>query len=73
MKAVDLLHQAFAAANGSGNAARHVPDNTWEQIASLLHQSVVKNQSMPNSRWDAAGLDHGPQLSSKLENSLIMY
>jgi hypothetical protein len=45
-KAVDLLHQAFGAANGSGNASRHVPDNTWEQIASLLQQYVVKNQSM---------------------------
>jgi hypothetical protein len=29
-KAVDLLHQAFGAANGSGSATKHVLDSTWD-------------------------------------------
>lgn len=39
-KAADLLHQSFAATIGGGGAARNVPDNTWEQIVTLLQQSV---------------------------------
>jgi hypothetical protein len=66
-KIVDLLQQAFVAANGSGSAARHVPDRTWEQIVSLLQQSVGKDHSTPNSRWDVVSLDQGSHLSSKLQ------
>ncbi|PWZ46274.1 hypothetical protein Zm00014a_005638 [Zea mays] len=72
-KAAHLLHQAFAAANGGGGAARNVPDNTWEQIVTLLQQSVGTNQSMSNSRWDAAGMDHRPQLSSRLYTIKELY
>lgn len=72
-KAADLLHQSFAATNGGGGAARNVPDNTWEQIVTLLQQSVGKNQSMSNSRWDAAGMDHRPQLSPRLYTIKELY
>lgn len=62
-----------AATNGGGGAARNVPDNTWEQIVTLLQQSVGKNQSMSNSRWDAAGMDHRPQLSPRLYTIKELY
>ena len=48
---VDLLQQAITTAIGNGSAARPVPDNTMEQIVSLLQQSVGKSQP-PHSEFD---------------------
>jgi hypothetical protein len=66
-KAVDLLHQAFAAANGSGSAANHVPDSTCDQIVSLLQLPDRSSNASASTRWDAVGSNLGPHRSSRLE------
>jgi hypothetical protein len=64
---VDLLQQAITTAIGNGSAARPVPDNTVEQIVSLLQQSVGKSHPILNSMGNSAGPNLGSQHSSKLE------
>jgi hypothetical protein len=64
---VDLLQQAITTAIGNGSAARPVPDNTMEQIVSLLQQSVGKSHPILNSMGNSAGPNLGSQHSSKLE------
>jgi hypothetical protein len=58
-KAVDLLHQAFAATNGSGSVANHVLDSTWDQIVSLLQLPDGRSNASASTRWDAVGSNLG--------------